>query len=257
MILIKVDLFFDPERRIISNGEKELLLTHNMARCLLVLLNHRGAVVSKEILLKEVWEKNGVIVTDTSIRQTLSQLRKSFISLNINEELIYTIPRQGYKLIQLHEPADESETGALAISPPQVADTEILQVITPPVVRERRRKIYIVLLMFLAAVIFFGLSTFIYFRFYFVTDLNYVRISDNAEREILIPDALHTDKAYISSAMHILDSYIDEKVIKVPVSYQVYINLTKRSDSYSFFICDRAAKLNDCQAVYIQNGLKI
>ena len=255
MIQIKVDLLFDPERRVLTNGDKESKLTDNMTRCLLVLLKYRGEVVSKETLLKEVWEKNGVIVTDTSIRQTLSQLRKSITSLNINEELIYTLPRQGYKLPQFCATAEENFSDMETPISSGKTQAYIPEDACTPVSKDRRRFFKWLLMMIATAFIIIILSTFVYFRYYLVTDVIYVRISDNASREILIFDSLHTDKAYISSAMHALDSYIDGDVVKVPASYQVYINRTLMPGAFSFFICDRVGRPHNCQAVYIYNGL--
>lgn len=253
MILIKGDLFFDPEKRRLCKGDKELPLTENMSRCLSVLLKNKGEIVTKETLLKEVWEKNGVIVTETSIRQTLSQIRKSFAKLNISEELIYTLPRQGYKI---------SNDGENISDNPHSIPTDTAESIPSVVTDGKKDKVTsknffhfrMIMVTIVGFLLFFVMSMFLYFRYYIVTDMRYVRISDNQTREIWISDRLYTDSAYISGVMHTLDSYIDKNIVKPPKSYQVYINRTIRPDVYSFFICDRAGEPPDCQAIYINSG---
>jgi len=68
------------------------------SQCLLILLQNNNAVVSQKILFEEVWEKNGTLVSANTLYQNIALLRKALKTLSIDEEIIKTIPKQGFKL---------------------------------------------------------------------------------------------------------------------------------------------------------------
>lgn len=68
------------------------------SRCLQVLLEADGEIVTKGDLLHKGWERYKSIVTGNSINQAIAQIRKGFVQLRMSPQSIVTIPRIGYKL---------------------------------------------------------------------------------------------------------------------------------------------------------------
>ncbi|CAH7101570.1 Transcriptional regulator [Vibrio chagasii] len=66
-------------------------------KVLLYLLKHQDRCVSREELFEECWQ--GVLVTDQSLTNTISYIRKVFKNLDTNELELKTISKQGYLLV--------------------------------------------------------------------------------------------------------------------------------------------------------------
>lgn len=66
-------------------------------KVLLYLLEHQDRCVSREELFEECWQ--GVLVTDQSLTNTISYIRKVFKKLDTNELELKTISKQGYLLV--------------------------------------------------------------------------------------------------------------------------------------------------------------
>lgn len=71
---------------------------------LALLLAHQGKAVSRELIMDTLW--SGLIVSDNSVSQLVTQLRKSLHDNKNQPQIIRTIPRVGYQLIaEVSEPA--------------------------------------------------------------------------------------------------------------------------------------------------------
>lgn len=68
---------------------------------LVVLLENRGKVVSRDQLITTAWK--GAIVGDSSVNRTIAQLRKALGDDAKNPRLIETIPKRGYRLLENSE----------------------------------------------------------------------------------------------------------------------------------------------------------
>lgn len=87
--------FFYPEQQYLElNGEKTAL-THKEARLLYILANTPNTVVERNLLQKEVWENEGVIVT-RSLDMFISKLRKK-LNGDTNVKIV-NAHGKGYKL---------------------------------------------------------------------------------------------------------------------------------------------------------------
>ncbi len=109
----------DTPSRQVCNGQVSHTLSPRAIRVLASLMNADGRVVSRETLLSEVWP--GVIVTDESLTQAVSELRRALRSGRESVEIIGTVPKAGYRLLsnvetcaQPSRPHD-SATPAMAI----------------------------------------------------------------------------------------------------------------------------------------------
>ncbi|OED62544.1 transcriptional regulator [Vibrio tasmaniensis ZS-17] len=65
-------------------------------KVLVYLLEHQGQCISREELFEECWQ--GVLVTDQSLTNTISYIRKVIKNLNTDELKLKTISKKGYSL---------------------------------------------------------------------------------------------------------------------------------------------------------------
>lgn len=80
--------------------EKKVILGLSPSLCLASLLKANGAVMTHESLLDVGWRQTGIEVTSSSLRVMINQLRRAFLSLQIDNKLeIITVPRIGYRLL--------------------------------------------------------------------------------------------------------------------------------------------------------------
>ena len=90
-----------PERDLLLRSERggvvERKITPLEMKLLVRLSREAGAVVSKETLLREVWE--GACVVEHVLPKVLSKLRASLDDTSHLPRFIETIPRRGYRLI--------------------------------------------------------------------------------------------------------------------------------------------------------------
>ena len=89
---------FDPRTSALMLKNKSISLTSNMASCLELLLANEGQVVSKQQIFEACWGCKGVVVSEASIRQVVTHLRKKIQALDAGNRCIITSPRRGYIL---------------------------------------------------------------------------------------------------------------------------------------------------------------
>ncbi len=80
-------------------------------RVLIYLLEHRDRAVSKDELLRAVWQDTAV--TDNALTRVIAQLRRELVDDARNPRYIQTIPTLGYRFV--------AEVGATLAAPPEVA----------------------------------------------------------------------------------------------------------------------------------------
>jgi len=82
---------------LLKSGES-VLLNIPTARCLLLLLENIGQVVSREEFLEKVWNERGIVVSHNTFYQNISLLRKSLAKAGLSEEAVVTIRQRGFTL---------------------------------------------------------------------------------------------------------------------------------------------------------------
>lgn len=90
------DWFVETRTHRISNGHQEFKLEPKAAALLVHLARHAGATVSREQLFEAIWP--GVIVSDDTLTQAVTKLRKAFGDDARNPRYIETVPKLGYRL---------------------------------------------------------------------------------------------------------------------------------------------------------------
>ncbi|BEM64690.1 transcriptional regulator [Serratia marcescens] len=83
---------------IINEKENSVLLSKPATRLLFTLIGKANVIISREELLKSVWEDYGLTPSNNNLYIAISEIRKSFLALGEAEAIIKTIPRVGLKL---------------------------------------------------------------------------------------------------------------------------------------------------------------
>jgi len=73
-------------------------LTITMSRLLLFLIEKHGENVTKDDILSQVWEAHGLRSSTNSLNKYISDLRQMFRTLDLDDEVIVTIPRVGFSI---------------------------------------------------------------------------------------------------------------------------------------------------------------
>jgi len=106
------------ERRLLKNG-KRLALTPKAFQTLLVLVSHRGHLVSKDDLLKAIWPDG--YVEESSLARNISVLRKVLQDTSRKPRFIETVPKRGYRFVGALSESVERHGATRPRVPPTVA----------------------------------------------------------------------------------------------------------------------------------------
>lgn len=85
----------DVSERVLKRDGEIVPLTQKAFEVLLVLVERRGGVVSKEELLEKVWPDT--FVEESNLAQNIYTLRKALGQAPNGEGYIATVPRRGYR----------------------------------------------------------------------------------------------------------------------------------------------------------------
>ena len=95
------------ERKLLHNGEL-IPVTGKVFETLLVLIQNRGQVLDKDVLMKTLWPDS--FVEESNLAQHVSVLRKALRNGDSARQYIETIPKRGYKFVaDVHEIPDEEK----------------------------------------------------------------------------------------------------------------------------------------------------
>ncbi|WP_281084270.1 winged helix-turn-helix domain-containing protein [Klebsiella quasivariicola] len=86
------------ELRPLSGDGECVSLNAPTARCLLLLLQNSGKVISRDEFLAAVWENRGVVVSQNTFYQNISLLRKSLLKAGLSEDIIITVRQKGFSV---------------------------------------------------------------------------------------------------------------------------------------------------------------
>ncbi|MRE39622.1 transcriptional regulator [Klebsiella quasipneumoniae] len=86
------------ELRPLSGDGECISLNAPTARCLLLLLQNSGKVISRDEFLSAVWENRGVVVSQNTFYQNISLLRKSLLKAGLSNDIIITVRQKGFSV---------------------------------------------------------------------------------------------------------------------------------------------------------------
>lgn len=94
-------IVFNPEDNTLmskDDPEQRVDITLTASRLLLLLIRHQGEVLTRDAIMKAVWEYYGLNPSNSSLNQYISVLRGVFRSLGLDGGVIETVPRIGFML---------------------------------------------------------------------------------------------------------------------------------------------------------------
>ena len=93
------DVVVDTVKGTARKGEKDLYLSALEYRLLLVFINHRGVVLTREVLLGAIWDIAGEFVNDNTLTVYIKRLREKIEDDPADPAIILTVRGVGYKVI--------------------------------------------------------------------------------------------------------------------------------------------------------------
>jgi len=97
--LIELDgLVVDIDKGIVRRKEEEITLSALEYRLLLLFLNHRGMILSRSMLLEEIWDIAGDFVNDNTLTVYIKRLRDKIEEDPQKPNIIKTVRGLGYKV---------------------------------------------------------------------------------------------------------------------------------------------------------------
>jgi Tol biopolymer transport system component/DNA-binding winged helix-turn-helix (wHTH) protein len=97
----------DKQNRFLFKDDKPVQLKPKVFDTLLVLVEGKGNVLTKDDMMEKVWAETAV--EENNLQQNISTLRKVLGEAENGEQYIETIPRRGYRFVATVEEIDEDE----------------------------------------------------------------------------------------------------------------------------------------------------
>ncbi|WP_330764119.1 MULTISPECIES: winged helix-turn-helix domain-containing protein [unclassified Serratia (in: enterobacteria)] len=106
MYIINGKILFDEKRCLIihlphKSRKGTIKLNLPVCRCLTLLIESQGEIVSQEKFINDVWRRNGIEVSTNTFYQNIFLLRKNLKIAGVMDDIIITIPKKGLKLSKL------------------------------------------------------------------------------------------------------------------------------------------------------------
>ena len=98
VVLSLGDIAMDVLSGTVTKAGEEILLSAQLEyRLLLIFLNNRGIVLSRNRLLEEIWDASGEYVNDNTLTVYIKRLREKIENDPQNPKLIHTVRGMGYR----------------------------------------------------------------------------------------------------------------------------------------------------------------
>jgi len=97
-ILALGDITIDAEKGTVTRAGQDLYLSALEYKLLLMLLNNRGQILTRDKLLEEIWDNAGDYVVDNTLTVYIKRLRDKIESDPQNPVFIKTVRGIGYRL---------------------------------------------------------------------------------------------------------------------------------------------------------------
>lgn len=110
MYLIDNQVYFNCASGKLFDLHDECYLGEHAKECLTLLVEKSDIIVTKEEIMQRVWRSKGIIVSDNAVRQTMHIIRKTFNKFPLERQIIITIPRNGYMIINAIEVPDNDDS---------------------------------------------------------------------------------------------------------------------------------------------------
>lgn len=84
------------ELKSLTDANEIITLNAPTARCLQLLIEKKGEVVSRECFLNQVWHARGIVVSENTFYQNISLLRKSLKKVASTSDIVVTVRSKGF-----------------------------------------------------------------------------------------------------------------------------------------------------------------
>lgn len=126
---INLIITFDPDSRLLmlrDNGQLTIELSKPGTRLLIELVKNNRNELTRETLIKHVWEDYGFSPSSATLSNHISELRKAFEALGASKDILLTVPRVGFKMdAEIHpETKPPKEEGSNEMIDPAVTESE-------------------------------------------------------------------------------------------------------------------------------------
>ncbi|NEZ47040.1 response regulator transcription factor [Clostridium niameyense] len=91
------DLIIEPLKAKVSKNNEEIMLTAAEYRLLLILIQNKGNVLSRDIILEKLWDVDGNFVDSNTLNVYIKRLREKIEENSKNPTYIKTVRGIGYK----------------------------------------------------------------------------------------------------------------------------------------------------------------
>lgn len=92
-IIFNKDTF---ELKSVTDVNEAISLNAPTARCLLLLIERKGEVISRECFMDQVWHAHGIVVSENTFYQNISLLRKSLKKIAPKMDIVITMRSKGF-----------------------------------------------------------------------------------------------------------------------------------------------------------------
>ena len=97
-LLLGNGVAIDPDRGVVTKDSEEIKLSALEFRLLMVFLNHRGKLMTREKLLEDIWDIAGDFVNDNTLTVYIKRLRVKLGDDPQEPQIIKTIRGLGYRM---------------------------------------------------------------------------------------------------------------------------------------------------------------
>lgn len=246
-----------------DDAENVVQLGAAASRCLQVLLEANGQIVTKKDFLYKGWVQYHNIVTGNSVNQAIAQIRKNFELLHLSPQGIVTATRIGYKISDsfavekmegIKNPTPNTETivpvnaaPELNVSNPPV--TAIPSLLPSTKTGKKRKKAWLFFsLILLNAGLAFGARWFFGHNFIEnVAPVAYVNFKQIGDLHYFAVKNVVGGSIHVESSIAMLNRHPPSSV-SIKNNKYVYINGASRDGVYSYFLCQNRIeeKNNHC-----------
>lgn len=201
--------------------------------------------MTKEQIHQQCWRDRGIIVADSTVRQSLHRLRKNFQEVGIPQDVLVTHSKNMYFLsADIIDVLPQTETPD-SVLPEEKANIEESNNIisTAPLVTEIRHRFNLLkILMMLTLILLFVVAGFAIRTAFLIHHIQFEEHTEKNGRHYLFKEDYNTNK---DNAVWRAEFWIDYRLVPVAKSRYVYI-ITARYNVISMIICNNP--LEDTQS---------
>jgi|GEM_PF-4637809 len=217
--------------------EMKIIISAAAARCMVALIDAGGEIVTRDQLMHVGWGASGQVVTENSLNQAITQLRKAFKEAQLPGDFILTLPRAGYKI---------SRVFGVDLMPREVlVREEQAAIISPPRRLLKKRKLsplMVMLLVIIASVLLFVTVHRSVIQQWSIKyhQVNYIPVNTPfPQLNVFINDAISQHGEYIEHAIKQLESDSWLSALSRERGPYIYINGSYNRDVFSYFLCQQ------------------